>query len=293
MRVGFVGLGNMGLAMAGCLLDAGHELIVWNRTAAKAEPLAERGARVAASLADVAEADVVITMLTNDAAVREVVFGGDGLLARLGPGNIHIGMSTIGVALAEELTQAHAALGQTYVGAPVFGRPEAAAAKKLFIVAAGAAEARARVRPLFDAMGQRVFDVGERAALSHLYKVCGNFMLLSAIEAMGEAFALVESSGGAPGDFYEMFSESIFGALVYKNYGKMIVEKRFDGTGGFTLAGGLKDAQLALAAADAVHAPLPLASLVRDHLQAALARGDGGLDLPAIGKLARERAGLT
>ena len=291
MNIGFIGLGNMGRGMAENLLKAGHTLVVHNRTRSRAESLASRGARVAATPAEASRVEVVITMLADDAAVEAVVLGTGGVLASLSAGAVHISMSTISVALSSRLAEAHARAGSAYVAAPVFGRPEAAAAAKLFVVAAGPAAALAKCQPLFDAIGQRTYVLGDRPAAASAVKLAGNFLIAAMLESLGEAFALVRKHGIPPEQFLDLITTSVFNVPVYKIYGSLIVGDTYQ-PAGFQLPLGLKDVRLALAAAESVNVPLPLASLVRDHMITALARGYGDSDWSVIAKLAAENAGL-
>jgi 3-hydroxyisobutyrate dehydrogenase-like beta-hydroxyacid dehydrogenase len=291
MNVGFIGLGSMGRGIAENLLKAGHTLVVFNRTRARAEPLAAQGARVADTPGECSRGDVVFTMLADDAAVEAVTLGESGVIAVLPAGALHISLSTISVALAERLAEAHARAGSVYVAAPVFGRPEAAAAAKLFVVAAGPAAALARCQPLFDVIGQRTYQVGEKAATANTVKLAGNFMLAAAVESLGEAFALVRKHGIAPAQFLDLITSSVFTAPFYKAYGSLISAETYR-PAGFRLPLGLKDVRLALAAGESVNVPLPLASLVRDHMIAALARGYGDSDWSVIAKISAENAGL-
>ncbi len=290
MKVGFIGLGQMGAGMAGSLRRAGHEVTVYNRTAAKARPLAEKGARVAGSIADAAANPVVFTMLSDDAALEAVVFGEGGLLRHLGRGALHVSSSTIGVALSARLARAHADAGQRYLAAPVFGRPEAAAAAKLFVVAAGPAETIAEAQPLFDAIGQKTFVVSDRAEDANLVKLSGNFLLLAVVESLGEALALVGKAGLDRGKYLELLTSSLFDVPVYRNYGRLIVDRAFE-PAGFAAPLGQKDIRLALAAAESLRVPMPLASLLRDRFLTLLARGGERLDWAAIGDLPRQDAG--
>jgi 3-hydroxyisobutyrate dehydrogenase-like beta-hydroxyacid dehydrogenase len=293
MRVGFIGLGSMGLPMAENLLRAGHELAVYNRTASRAEPLARLGARPAASPGDAAAGvEVLVTMLAEDAAVEAVVLGEHGVLAALGPDAVHLGMSTVSPALSRRLAAAHAARGQRYVAAPVFGRPEAAQAAKLWVVAAGPAAAIERCRPVFHALSQGVELVGEDASSANVVKIAGNFLLAAAIEAMGEAFALVRKYGIAPARLLEIVNGRLVRSPVYESYGTLIAAERFE-PAGFKLRHGLKDVRLALDAGGAVAAPLPLASLLRDHLLTAVAHGWAELDWAALARVSAAEAGLT
>lgn len=292
MKVGFIGLGNMGLAMAKNLRAAGHELAVYNRTREKAEPLRQQGARVTDSPADAARgAEVVFTMLADDAAVEDVVFGPSGLLAGLGQGALHVSSSTISVALSERLAGAHAKAGQRYVSAPVFGRPEAAEAKQLWVLAAGAAEDVARCRPLLEALGRGLSVLGERASAANVVKLSGNFLIASMMEALGESFALTRKSGVEPKVFLEVFQSVFARSPIFERYAMLIAQEQYE-PAGFKLRLGLKDMRLVQEAAGAAEVPMPLASLLRDHLLGGVARGMGDMDWSALGALAAERAGL-
>jgi 3-hydroxyisobutyrate dehydrogenase-like beta-hydroxyacid dehydrogenase len=290
MKVGFIGLGRMGSAMASNLLKAGFELTVHNRTAHKAEPHLAQGAVLAQTPADAARGDVVITMLADDAAVEAAVFGEDGILAALKPGGIHISMSTISVALAERLARAHADQGQGYLSAPVFGRPDAAAAAKLFVVAAGPSELVRFCRPLFDALGQRCFVIAAEAWKANVVKLSGNFLITAVIEALGEAFALIGKAGIDREQYLDLITSTLFGAPVYKTYGAIIAEQRYH-PAGFKAELGYKDVRLALSAAEALKVPMPLASLVAVRFLTLIAQGDGDLDWAALAKLAAHDAG--
>lgn len=292
MNVAFIGLGSMGSAMAGNLLRAGHHLVVHNRTRTAAEPLEQAGARVAASPREAAAgAEVLCTMLADDAAVEAVLLGRDGAVEGLARGAVHVSMSTISPALSRRLADAHAERGQRYVAAPVFGRPEAAAAAKLTVVAAGPADAIERCRPLFEAMSQAVEVLGEDAPAANVLKIGGNFLLAAAIEAMGEAFALVRKHGIDPARFIGIVNGRLLRSPVYENYGRIIVEGRFDPPG-FRLRHGLKDARLALAASDEVDAPLPIAGILRDHYLSAMAWGWGDADWAALARVSAVEAGI-
>lgn len=291
MKTGFVGLGSMGSPMAVNLLRAGHELTVFNRTRSRAEELAGEGARVADSPADAARnAEALITMLADDHAVEEVLF--NGVIGGLRRGAIHISMSTISVACSKRLAGAHRAAGQFYVAAPVFGRPDAAAAAKLWVVAAGPPEQIGRCRPLFDAIGQGVFVVGGEPSAANVVKLAGNFMLASMLETLGEAVALARKSGVDARRFLEIMTGTLFKSPAYETYGTLIAEERFE-PAGFRLRLGLKDVKLALGAADGAAVPMPLASLVRDHLLSAVARGYGDKDWSALARVIAENAGLS
>ncbi len=290
MQVGFIGLGHMGSGMAANLLQAGHGVTVYNRTRAKAEPLAARGATIADTPADACKGEVVFTMLADDAAVEGVVLGEGGVLASLPEDATHVSSSTISVALSKRLAEAHRAAGQRYVSAPVFGRPDAAAAGKLFIVAAGAPEAVRKVAPLLEAIGQRTFTVGETPETANLVKLSGNFLIAAVIESLGEAMALVGKAGVDKHQYIDLLTSTLFAAPVYKTYGGLLADAKFE-PAGFAAPLGLKDVRLTLAAADDLRVPLPLASLLRDRFLTLLAHGGDKLDWSAMGALAAKDAG--
>jgi len=294
MQIGFVGLGSMGSAIARNLIDSGHSLHVFNRSSAAAQPLHHAGASVAASAAQAARAaNVVFTMVADDDAVNAVTFGEAGLLAGLKPGALHISMSTISVAAARELTSRHRDAGIGFVSAPVFGRPDAAAARKLFIMAAGSdAELKVAV-PLLELLGQSVGIVGSDPSQGNLVKLIGNFMLSVVIETLAEACAVAEKAGIDPMRLVELLTSANFNAPPYKIYGPMIATRRFV-PAGFSLPLGEKDNRLMLAAAEALGVPLPLASLVRHRFLSARSRGAGDAhDWSAIALSALAEAGLT
>jgi 3-hydroxyisobutyrate dehydrogenase-like beta-hydroxyacid dehydrogenase len=291
MKVGFIGVGNMGLPMARNLLRAGHSLTVHNRTPGRAEPLAGDGATIVSSPSEAARAaEVVVTMLADDQALRSVMFD-QGVLEAMSPGSIHLGMSTIGVACSRQMAEAHGAAGQGYVAGPVFGRPDAAAAARLWVVAAGAAPFIEACRPLMEAMGRAVSVVGTDPWLANVVKVTGNMLIASTIEALGEAFALQRKWGVEPRAFLEVVNGALFNSPLYANYGGLIADERYE-PAGFRLRLGLKDTRLLLEAAESVSVPLPLASLLRDHLLTAIANGKGDMDWAALAQLAAENAGL-
>lgn len=295
MRVGFIGLGAMGQGMARTLLVAGHDVQVWNRTPARAKPLVAEGARLARTVADACrDAAVVFTMVADDNALIDIVSGTDeapGIEEALGEGDVHVSLSTISMELSARLAEAHEASGQRFVSAPVFGRPEMAAAGKLIIVAAGDDAAMARAQPLLEKLGQKVFVVGSEPATANLVKLGGNFLLASMVESLGEVFALLRRSGASPAQFLEIVNGQLFRSPIYDVYGKLIAEGRFDPPG-FTLRLGLKDVRLVLAAADHAGTPMPIASLVRDQMLTAMARGKGELDWSALAEVALENAGV-
>jgi 3-hydroxyisobutyrate dehydrogenase-like beta-hydroxyacid dehydrogenase len=290
MQVGFIGLGNMGSGMAANLLKAGHALTVYNRTPAKAEALVVEGATLAKTPREAARGDVVITMLSDDAAVESVAFGPDGVLAGLKTLSIHISMSTISVALAERLASAHQGARQRFVAAPVFGRPEAAAAGKLFIVAAGEPKTVQACQPLFKALGEHTFVIADEPPKANLVKLSGNFLIAAVIETLGEAFALVSKAGIDRARYLDILINTLFGAPVYRTYGGIIAEERY-APPGFKARLGFKDIHLALGAAEALQVPMPVASLLRDRFLALLATGAGDLDWSALAALASRDAG--
>ena len=293
MKVGFVGLGAMGLPMAEALAASGHQLFVYNRTHGRAQPLHEAGARIAATPAEAArEAEVVFSMLSDDSAVEAVTFGEAGLFAGLGRGALHVSSSTISVALSERLAKEHAARSQGYVSATVFGRPEAAAAKQLWVLAAGKASDVTRCLPLLQCIGRGVTQLGESPALANVVKLAGNFLIASMLESLGEAFALTRKAGVAPDTFLDIFS-TVFGknSAIFENYAKVIAKEAYT-PAGLKVPLGLKDVRLALDAGHTLGVPLPFAEVLREHFQAAIAEGKSDLDWSAIAQLASERAGL-
>lgn len=291
MKLAFIGLGNMGIGMAANLLKAGHDLTVYNRTAEKAQSLVSQGAGYAATVRDACAADVVITMVSDDQALESLCFDQKGMLECLPEGSIHLSCSTISVALAEKLTSAHGGRGQRFVSAPVFGRPEAATAAKLFVVAAGEADSLDQCRPVFDAIGQGTFHFGDKPSNANLIKLSGNFLIMSVIESLSEAFALVGKAGIAQREYFEFLTTTLFNAPVYKTYGKLLIEKKFH-PAGFVAPLALKDVRLALQAAESLRVALPLGDLVRNRLLTLLANGGESLDWSAISQVAARDAGL-
>ncbi|GAA0686983.1 3-hydroxyisobutyrate dehydrogenase-like beta-hydroxyacid dehydrogenase [Dyella sp. SG562] len=290
MKVGFIGLGAMGSAMASNLLKAGHSVTVWNRSPAATEPLASLGAKVASTPERAAQGDALFSMLSNDQAVRAVVLEG-GLLEEMDKGAVHVNHATVSVALARELAAAHAQRGIDYLAAPVFGRPDVAAAGKLNIVTAGKPAVLERMRPLLEAMGSAIWPMGEEPERANVVKIAGNFMLGAAIESMAEASALTRAHGVSAGDFLHLMTSTLFASPPYQGYAKLIAEQRFK-PAGFALPLGYKDINLALAAGDAARVPLPFASVLRDSLLETLALGDEDVDWSALSTVAARRAGL-
>ena len=287
--VAFLGLGSMGLPMARNLVQSGFDVRVWNRTATKAREVP--GARPAPTPAAASDgAEFAVSMLADDAAVEAAALGPDGILAGLRKGAIHVGASTVSVALSRRLAEAHAGKGVGYVAAPVFGRPDAAAAKQLWIVPGGAPADVERCSAVFAALGQGVFPMGS-APQASLAKLLGNFMIASTIEMLGESLALAEKAGLDPSRLLGMLTGTLFGAPVIKRYGQLVADTAFE-PAGFQLALGLKDVNLALGAGEELRVPLPLASLVRERMLTALAQGRERFDWSGFASVIREAAGL-
>ncbi len=294
MKVGFIGIGRMGAAMADRILGAGHDIGVYNRTPGKTDDLVKRGAKQLASASEAARyGDVLITMLENDHALSHVAHGHEGLVATLPKGGVHLAMGTHSVSLIQALTEAHEKAGQTLVSAPVLGRPPVAAAGQLGIITGGPADAVAKCQPLFEAMGRRTFDGGLKPAGAAAAKIANNFVLVCAIEALSEGFALAEKSGVAPSNFLEVLTDGLFASPAYKIYGKLIVEQGYLGEPGFAAVTGLKDVNLALAAGDAVSVPLPSGNVCRDRLLSAVARGDGQRDWSVLALEQKRASGMA
>jgi 3-hydroxyisobutyrate dehydrogenase-like beta-hydroxyacid dehydrogenase len=292
MNTGFIGLGHMGSAMAANLVKAGHDVTVFNRSPGKSRALLELGAHEAASIADACHGEVVISMLADDTALEHVALADGGIIESLRKGAIHISMSTISVALSKKLTQAHTQAGQRFVAATVFGRPDLAAAGKLFIVAAGDPAAVEACQPLFDALGQKTFPMGAEPAAANIVKLGGNFLLAAAIEALGEAIALVGQAGVDRQAFVDLLSSTLFTGPAYKTYGSLIAANKFQ-PAGFAAPLGYKDIRLALAAAESLRVPMPLGSLLHDRFLRLLNQGGEDLDWAAIGGLAAQDAGAA
>jgi 3-hydroxyisobutyrate dehydrogenase-like beta-hydroxyacid dehydrogenase len=291
MKIGFVGLGKMGFAIARNLLRAGNEVAVYNRTREKAEALAKDGARIENTPANAARgAEAVLSMLSDDPAVTEVTFGEHGIAAGLGSEAAHISLSTISVAMARRLAEEHGARQQSYLSAPVFGRPDAAEAKRLIVVAAGESATVERCRPLFDAIGRQTFVAGRDPWQANVIKLCGNFMIACIMETFGETFATMRKAGIDHHLFLDVMNE-LFGSPVYKNYGSAIANEKFE-PAGFALKLGLKDIRLALDATLELGAPMPFASVLRDHFISAMANGQEQLDWSSVALVAARNAGL-
>jgi 3-hydroxyisobutyrate dehydrogenase-like beta-hydroxyacid dehydrogenase len=289
--VGFIGLGSMGLSMASNLVKAGFGLRVYNRTAEKARPLLERGARLARSPAEAVEpGGIVVTMVSDDRAVEEVTLAPNGFLGRLGDG-VHLSMSTIAPRTARRLAEIHREHGSHYVAAPVFGKPEVAARAKLWMVTSGDAAGRARVRPLLEAMSQRVFDFGDDPGAANVIKLAGNFLLGAAVEAMAEAFTLAQKQGVPRRQTYEFFTQTLFDCFVYRGYGELVAAEHYQPVGARPSLI-RKDYGLILEAADEGLVPMPLAALIHERLTATVAKGRDDADWAGFAREVSESAGL-
>ncbi|MGA7325411.1 MAG: NAD(P)-dependent oxidoreductase [Rhodomicrobium sp.] len=293
MKAGFIGLGRMGQAMAFRLLKAGHEVAVFNRTPEKLNALAAAGAKVAGSIAEAARfGDAVFTMLADDPALKDVAEQKGGLLESLPAGAIHLCAGTHSVAIINQLNAAHAKAGQAMIACPMLGRPEVVEAGQAGMVIAGPTESVARSKPLFEAISRRVFEAGNDPASATAIKIANNFVLGCAIEAMGEGFSLVRRYGVAPSVFLDVMTDALFAAPAYKVYGKIIADEAYEKVGQMA-ALGLKDANLALAAAEAVGVPLPSGNVWRDRLIGAIAHGDGGCDWAVMAREQARASGLA
>jgi 3-hydroxyisobutyrate dehydrogenase-like beta-hydroxyacid dehydrogenase len=290
MQVGVIGVGRMGSAMARNLIKAGHKLRLYDTNAASLQELAKEGATIAANAKDAFAGDAVISMLPNDDAMRAVFVTG-GVLPDGGSRTIHVNMATASVACAEELTALHRARGVPYVAATVWGRPDAAAAAELSIAVAGDAKAIDKVQPLFDVLGRRTTRVGDEPRMANVAKIAGNLLVASAIEAMGEAAALVRGYKMEAAAFLDLIVTALFDVPVYRGYSEQIASGRYEPPG-FDMLLGFKDVRLALAAGEKVNVPLPFANVMRDAFLDALAHGDAHKDWAAIAKVAARRAGL-
>jgi 3-hydroxyisobutyrate dehydrogenase-like beta-hydroxyacid dehydrogenase len=291
--IGFVGLGAMGTPMARNLLAAGFAVTVFNRSRERAEALAAEGARIAATPAEaVAPGGVVVTMLANDAALEEVTLGQHGFADRLGQGGLHISMSTVAPETSRRLAAEHARRGCLFIAAPVFGRPEAAAARKLWICPSGPAAAKARAKPVLEALGQGIHDFGDDPGAANVVKLSGNFLILSAIEAMAEALALAEKNGIDRNALAGFLGQTIFSCPIYQNYGRILAARAYQ-PAGFKLELGMKDMRLVRGVAEAASLPMPLADLIRARLLSAQAKGRGQWDWTAIELASAEDGGIA
>jgi 3-hydroxyisobutyrate dehydrogenase-like beta-hydroxyacid dehydrogenase len=295
-RIGFIGLGRMGAAMATNLVRAGCDVRAYVRRPERIKQFAALGLETSAEVADLFDCEIVVSMLPDERAVRDVMFGpdprlGTGLASSLMPGAIHLSMSTISTAASSALESEHAGFNQGYVAAPVFGNPDAAQARQLYIVAAGAGYYVERCHPIFDILGQRTFVVGRDPAGANLVKLAGNALTAATLEMLGEVIALMRKRGADPEQFLEIMTGTMYGSRVHKIYGGKIAGQRYEP--GFVFPLALKDVRLALAEAEVVGVPMPSVSVARDRLIAGIARGYAGLDWSALGRVAADEAGLT
>ncbi len=290
--IGFIGLGSMGFPIARNLLTSGYRVRVFNRTKAKAMPLVKAGATLVDREEEVFETGgIVFSILSDDDAVRSVTVGNAEFLRRLGPGGVHVSMSTISPATARYLAEQHSKHEVSYLGSPVSGRPDRAAARKLFVLLAGKREAKERVRPLLETIGERIFDFGEEPWSSNIAKLALNFNVLAAVECMAESFAFAEKNGIARARMAELLSETLFGGIVYKGYGQQVAQQIYE-PAAFRLRLGWKDLRLLLETAQETGTPMPVGSLLRDRMLTAIAKERGDFDWSAIALAASEDAGL-
>jgi 3-hydroxyisobutyrate dehydrogenase-like beta-hydroxyacid dehydrogenase len=292
MEVGLIGLGRMGTGIAKSLLRAGHHVTVYNRTRERAEGLRANGAVVAGSVAEACRGEAVLTMLSDDAALEAVAFGEAGILASLKRGAVHASLSTISVALSDRLAAEHGRAVQEYVSAPVFGRPEAAEVGRLAVVAAGSPATVQRCKPLFEAMGPKLLVIGERPGMANTVKLTGNFLVASVLESLAEAIAFAKKSGVDTNMLVEFLTDTLFPAPVYKVYSDLIARGKYE-PADFVAKLGLKDVRLVLQAAESQGVPMPIASVLRDRLLTAIARGNGESDWSVLGRVAQEDAGVN
>jgi 3-hydroxyisobutyrate dehydrogenase-like beta-hydroxyacid dehydrogenase len=288
LKIGFIGLGNLGSPIAANLAEKGHVLFVYNRTASRTLPLEEKGAIACRSVAGLAaEVPIVFSMVSDDAALRSVTEGENGLLSHLGPGGIHVSMSTILPGTAAELHQLHRQAGQEYLAAPVFGRPEAARSRKLNFVVAGTEAAKSLVKPLLeDAGASGVWDFGLDPSTANTVKLCGNFLIAAALEAIGESVHLARRSGVDAEKMWAMFSQTLFNTPLYQNYSQIILKQHFD-PAAFTMKLGLKDLNLVLQQAGQSQQPMPLAQLLKKQMQELVDSGQPDIDWSAVSMAAR------
>lgn len=287
MNVGFIGLGSMGKGIAANLLKAGHQVRVWNRSKHAVTELIANGASEATTPDEAFSGDAVLSMLADDEAYKKV-FLASGLLEKTQARPIHVNMATVSAAFAADFSRLHADRGIAYVAAPVFGRTEVAVAGKLNVLAAGPPAAIDLVQPLFDAIGQKTWRVGENPVHANVIKIAGNFLIACAIEAMGESMGMAERYGIAPQTIFEIMTNTLLSSPVYKTYGSLIVDRKYE-PAAFRLRLGLKDVRLALAAGEAANLPLPFGSILRDHLLEAIGNGDGDRDWSALAEVTRRR----
>ncbi len=291
MEIGFIGLGQMGRAIAANLVRAGHRLTVWNRSRGPVAELTQLGAAAAAEPRDAARGEVLMTMLADDGAARSVLLE-QGVIESARQGLIHVNLATVSAQFAGELARLHRERGLAYVAAPVFGRPDVAREAKLNVIVAGEPSAVSRVEPLLKAIGERIWPVGSEPERANVVKLAGNFMIASALETMAEATALARAYGIEGARFLEILTSTLFASPIYQGYGRIIAEQRFE-PAAFPVRLGLKDVRLALHAGDAAHVPMPFASVLRDHFLEAVAAGEADLEWAVLARVAARHAGLA
>ncbi|PTB18782.1 oxidoreductase [Trinickia symbiotica] len=290
MNIGFIGIGAMGAGIVRNFLKAGHQVAIWDRFQEPMNELAELGAHVAASPVEAAQDAIVFSMLAHDDAIQDTLID-RGWLGGVNKPLLHVNMATISVRYARKLTELHAAAGIEYVGSPVFGRPDAAAARTLNLIVGGTKSAVERLTPLFDAISSKAWHVGEEPFQANLVKLAGNMMIASAIEAMAEATALGTAHGVDRNVMLDVYLEALFPCAVYRGYGSFIRKREYEPVG-FKLPLGSKDIRLALEAGESARVPLPLAGVVRDSLLQALANGYEQSDWSSLAEASYMRAGL-
>jgi 3-hydroxyisobutyrate dehydrogenase-like beta-hydroxyacid dehydrogenase len=289
MKIGFIGLGRMGHHVAANLLKAGHQVTVWNRSQEPVKALVALGAAAASTPEDALKGDAVFSMLSNDQVMRDVGLAGP-LLEKAAKGLIHVNLATVSVEFAKELAEAHSRAGLSYISAPVFGRPEMAEAAALVLVAGGDEAALKIMQPVFDKIGARTVPLSEPWQ-ANLFKICGNFMIASELEAIGEAFALLRKGGVDPSLFHEVMTGRLFTGAVFKAYGLMILNRQYE-PAGFALSLGLKDVNLARSAAQGLGVTMPTAELLKTNYDQAIAWGWQDKDWAAIGEVPAKKAGV-
>ncbi len=292
-KIGFIGLGSMGINMAKNLISSGYHLQIYNRTISKADGLEQSSITKCKTPAEAANGvKIIVTMLSDDEVLRETVLGENGLLKNLSRNSLHISMSTVSPEISKELAKQHEIAGSNYLAAPVFGRPEAAAAKKLWICTSGSQQSKDKAKPILECLGQGIFDFGEDAGGANVVKIAGNFMIMASLEMMAEAFTLVEKNGLSRTKVAEFFGATLFNAPIYHNYGKLIANKQYEPVG-FKAKLGFKDVRLAFNLSQQSETPMPFVNVVHNRLLTALAKGLGSRDwVESVSRGVTEDAGL-
>ncbi|WP_428330681.1 NAD(P)-dependent oxidoreductase [Mucilaginibacter sp.] len=291
--IGFIGLGNMGMPIAKNLINAGYHLQVYNRSLDKADELNPASITKCKTPAEAADGvQIIISMLSDDEVLREVVLGCEGILKKLPKNALHISMSTIAPDTAKELAKHHQNAGSSYLAAPVFGRPEAAAAKKLWVCISGDPQSKEIAKPVLENLGQGIVDFGEDAGGANVVKVAGNFMIMASMEIMAEAYTLAEKNGLDRLQVAEFFGSTLFNAPIFQNYGKLIANKQYEPVG-FKSKLGYKDARLAFKLSQQSETPMPVATTLHNRLLTAVAKGWGESDwVEGVARGVAEDAGV-